>query len=1012
VVLTGDEGIGKSRVVGQLIAEARDAGVRPFAGRCLQDSAVPLLSLAAFLDSLGSGPPGTTSDRPGASLDDTEHSVALVVSTGRALMAAAADRPVLLVLEDAQWADQATIELVAHIAATLAHEAVFRELPVMLLVTAREVGAAPAAQRLLSRLTRDTIGRTLRLGRLDDLDLFALLQAHTGTRPSTALLSLARDVTSGNPLEVEALLARLDRAGALERRGRELTTTIDDVSALPPELDVDAEPAARIDALTEPARRLLTTLALLRDGRVSTLSAAADLTADEVDTALDEVVAAGLVVEEGLRIDFVERLTARALVRSVGVRRRQRLHAEIARRLAATESTSFVVSEIADQLLRAGSAADPTLLADYAGRAGDEAMRLGAWGDAQRHYRAALSGTTLDDESRAVFEHRAAIAAHRNLDRAEAAAHAARAVELARRSDDVRTWGEAALLGSRAASETHLLREFLDDAGSREPALRARAHATLSELSFDRLEFEDAAAHAEEAERIARETDDPGAAARIEFVVALQQFGSLDLAASVRTFRRCEDHARRVGDPLVQCWAMGRLPLVRWSMGALDDAADAAADVADRNRASGWWSEYSLVSAARAGIAVSQGNLGGAERSGAEAASAHRRSEQRGVAAMLWSALANARMLLGDLDGAHAALDEWVQEDPRPAFLYRAVVDAFLSSSPETTRASDFPALVRPDARIDLTSLSLAGAAVEIADALQRPEVAAHALAVLDTAYERGARFTPGWSMFVPRLAGVACLLAGSHADAERWLRIAETDAETSGAAGEVARVGYDLARTRLAAGSDVGVSLTDAIRRFERLGFRPLLRAARRLAGWSEFEPTWDSGSTRVIMVTDIVDSTPLTRRVGDHRFVELLREHNRIVRTRLRQFDGVEFKHTGDGIAAWFLTAGAAVECGLRIQEDLERANAARHDPVVVRIGIAAGDVVKEESDVYGLAVITAFRVCDHATPGRVLVSEDLPRLVRDADIGFASVGRVVLKGFSDPHPLFEVVPASPAS
>ena len=158
--------------------------------------------------------------------------------------------------------------------------------------------------------------------------------------------------------------------------------------------------------------------------------------------------------------------------------------------------------------------------------------------------------------------------------------------------------------------------------------------------------------------------------------------------------------------------------------------------------------------------------------------------------------------------------------------------------------------------------------------------------------------------------------------------------------------------------------------------------------------------------MVTDIIDSTPLTQRVGDRRFVELLREHNRIVRTRLQQFDGVEFKHTGDGIAAWFLTAGAAVECGLLILEDLERANADRaEEALFIRIGIAAGEVVTDGADVFGLAVITAFRICDHARDGRILVSKEVPPLARNTDIAFVGFGDVVLKGFSDPTPLYAV-------
>jgi class 3 adenylate cyclase len=527
-------------------------------------------------------------------------------------------------------------------------------------------------------------------------------------------------------------------------------------------------------------------------------------------------------------------------------------------------------------------------------------------------------------------------------------------------------------------------------------------HAMLSELSFDRLRFASAAAHSDLAQQALSTTDDPEAAARVEFVVALQHLGMLELEDASTHLIRCEESARRAGDALVEAWARGRKPLIAWARGDLHQAATLASAVAEQDRASGWWAEYSLTTAVRSGIAVAEGNLGAAERFGAEAASAHRRSEHGAVASLLWSALASARALRGDVDGAQAALDEWELEDARPTALYRILLAALFD---ERGGDAPVPALIQPGASVNLMSVSLAATAVELADALDRPEIATDALELLAAAYAKGIRFTPGWCAFVPRLAGVACLLAGSHREALEWLRTAESDAVRLGAAGEAARARYDIARGLLASGADATTEFAEAIEAFERLGYRQLLRAARRRAGKSD-DATPESGATRVIMVTDIVDSTPLTRRVGDRRFVELLREHNRIVRTRLQQFDGVEFKHTGDGIAAWFLTAGAAVECGLLTLDDLERSNTTRpDDPIFIRIGIASGEVVCEGADVYGLAVITAFRICDHARDGRILVSKEVPQLARNTDIRFVPFGDVALKGFTEETPLYAV-------
>ncbi len=120
------------------------------------------------------------------------------------------------------------------------------------------------------------------------------------------------------------------------------------------------------------------------------------------------------------------------------------------------------------------------------------------------------------------------------------------------------------------------------------------------------------------------------------------------------------------------------------------------------------------------------------------------------------------------------------------------------------------------------------------------------------------------------------------------------------------------------------------------------------------------------------------------------------------------MEFKHTGDGIAAWFLNARAAVECCLRIQVDIREAVRKVPDlPLLVRVGVSAGTVVADEGDVFGLAVNKAFRVCDYATDGRVLVSSDVPPLVREG-VHFSAARDVTLKGFTDTETVYEVTTA----
>ncbi|HEX5097389.1 MAG TPA: AAA family ATPase, partial [Acidimicrobiia bacterium] len=434
VVMTGEAGIGKSRLVNELISDARTANVRPFAGRCLEGSRVAFLPFTTLVDTL---------------LPDHWSAEELIARLSRSLMTSAADRALLVVVEDAQWADDPSMELLAHIAATFAHEAVFRQLPVMLLVTARSSGVPPTVQRLLSRLGREVIGRTVRLGALDDLAVFAMLEACTGVSPSVQLLTHIQETTAGNPHEVEALLSRLEHAGALQVRGRELIATVEDYSTLPG----DGDAAPLIAELSDAARLLLTTLALLRDGRVTSVRIASGLATIDFDAGLDEAIDAGLLTDDGVRLEFVHAATRHALVAGLGGRRRHRSHADIARRLAdAPPDLHISATEIVDQLHRARDQADSLLLTRFARVAGDECLALGAHAEALRHYEAALSLPGLRDDMRAALEERAALAAYRNTDRSSATAHASRAIELAQRQGDLDTWGEAALLLARASS--------------------------------------------------------------------------------------------------------------------------------------------------------------------------------------------------------------------------------------------------------------------------------------------------------------------------------------------------------------------------------------------------------------------------------------------------------------------------------------------------------------------------------------------------------------------------------
>lgn len=107
-----------------------------------------------------------------------------------------------------------------------------------------------------------------------------------------------------------------------------------------------------------------------------------------------------------------------------------------------------------------------------------------------------------------------------------------------------------------------------------------------------------------------------------------------------------------------------------------------------------------------------------------------------------------------------------------------------------------------------------------------------------------------------------------------------------------------------------------------------------------------------------------------------------------------------------ASFEDVAGALECSLVIQDGFTaRSEAGESPPLRVRIGMAAGEPVQRNDDIFGSTVNLASRVCDAADAGRILVSETVHQLGTDCGFSFDTAGERSLKGFSDPTPVFEL-------
>ncbi|HYU60265.1 MAG TPA: adenylate/guanylate cyclase domain-containing protein, partial [Solirubrobacterales bacterium] len=174
----------------------------------------------------------------------------------------------------------------------------------------------------------------------------------------------------------------------------------------------------------------------------------------------------------------------------------------------------------------------------------------------------------------------------------------------------------------------------------------------------------------------------------------------------------------------------------------------------------------------------------------------------------------------------------------------------------------------------------------------------------------------------------------------------------------------------------------------------------------------------TVTILFSDIENSTLMTERLGDERWIEVLRAHNAVFREHLRTHDGHEVKSQGDGFMLVFPQPRRAIECAIAIQRELAERDVAGGERIRVRMGLHAGEAIREEGDFFGRSVILAARIAAQAGGGEILVSDSLRELVEDSSGGgngaagrgdgevelrFDDGRELELKGLSGTHRVF---------
>jgi len=152
-------------------------------------------------------------------------------------------------------------------------------------------------------------------------------------------------------------------------------------------------------------------------------------------------------------------------------------------------------------------------------------------------------------------------------------------------------------------------------------------------------------------------------------------------------------------------------------------------------------------------------------------------------------------------------------------------------------------------------------------------------------------------------------------------------------------------------------------------------------------------------LLLTDIVNSTPIAVQLGDVAWKKLLSQHFDRVRLELDRFRGREITTTGDGFLAMFDGTERAVACADSI------GRIAQKDGIQIRAGVHSGEVERHVDDVRGIAVHVVTRIASLAGPGEVLISDSTFALLEGSSLTFSDAGKHELKGLQGMRNLYRL-------